>query len=118
MLTPDEMKMFEAKLLARKERILKNIDDTYHNIELMRNQDPKDEVDFATLSADTDIDIHIIRKQQEELNEIEIALGKIEDGTYGVCEMCGEPIGRARLEVKNFARFCISCRELNEKRHH
>jgi len=30
-------------------------------------------------------------------------------------EMCEEPIGRARLEVKNFARFCIVCREINEK---
>ncbi|RUM74071.1 MAG: molecular chaperone DnaK suppressor DksA, partial [Sulfurovum sp.] len=40
---------------------------------------------------------------------------KIKNGIYGICEMCEEPIGKARLEVKNFARFCIACREISEK---
>jgi DnaK suppressor protein len=54
-------------------------------------------------------------QQRKELNEIELALDKIKQGTYGICEMCEEPIGKARLEVKNFARFCITCREITEK---
>ena len=42
-----------------------------------------------------------------ELEDIERALGKIEDGTYGKCETCGEPIAEARLEAIPTARFCI-----------
>jgi RNA polymerase-binding transcription factor DksA len=41
--------------------------------------------------------------------EVERALGKLEGGSYGVCENCGEPIAPARLEAKPAARHCINC---------
>jgi len=115
MLTQEEMKMFERELLARKEQILNNLNDSSKKLEMMRNQDPKDEGDFAILSLQTDIDSRILESQKEELKEIEVALDKIKKGTYGICEMCEEPIGIERLKVKNFARFCIACRAINEK---
>ncbi len=117
MLTSQEMQMFEKNLLARKEQILKNLNGTRDKIKMMQNQDPKDEGDFATLSIEADIDERIIKQQEAELKEIDIALGKIKDETYGVCEMCEEPIGIERLKVKNFARYCITCREIVEKEH-
>jgi len=117
MLTREEMQEFERDLLARKAQILKNLDEAYSNITMMQNQEPKDEGDFAALATETDIDGRIIEQQRRELNEIEIALGKIKNGTYGICEMCEEPIGKERLIVKNFARFCIGCREINEREH-
>ena len=46
---------------------------------------------------------------KETLAEVEQALAKLEDGTYGRCENCGEPIAPARLEAKPGARFCINC---------
>jgi len=115
MLTREEMREFETELLARKGQILKNLEAAQNKITMMQNQEPKDEGDFAALAIETDIDGRIIEQQRAELNEIEIALGKIKAGTYGVCEMCEEPIGKERLLVKNFARFCISCREINER---
>ena len=42
-------------------------------------------------------------------NDIEDALRKIDEGTYGVCEQCGGPIGEARLEAMPAARLCITC---------
>ena len=42
-----------------------------------------------------------------ELDEVERALAKLEDGTYGTCEVCNEPIAEARLEAMPAARFCI-----------
>ena len=42
-----------------------------------------------------------------ELDEAERALAKLDDGTYGICETCGEPIPPARLEAMPAARFCI-----------
>src|SRR5580700_8302955 len=44
---------------------------------------------------------------QESLDEVEAALERLRDGTYGVCEACGKPIGEARLEAIPMARFCI-----------
>jgi len=117
MLTQEELKGFEKDLLARKEQILKNLEEAQNKIAMMQTQEPKDEGDFAVLAIETDIDGRIIEQQRAELNEIEIALGKIKAGTYGICEMCEEPIGVERLIVKNFARFCISCREINEREH-
>jgi RNA polymerase-binding protein DksA len=46
---------------------------------------------------------------RDTLNDIEDALGKIDDGTYGACEQCGGPIGEARLEAMPAARLCITC---------
>jgi RNA polymerase-binding transcription factor DksA len=44
---------------------------------------------------------------RNELDEVERALAKLDDGTYGRCETCGEPIAPARLEAMPAARFCI-----------
>ena len=44
---------------------------------------------------------------REQLDDVERALAKLDDGTYGHCEVCDEPIGEARLEAMPAARFCI-----------
>ena len=44
---------------------------------------------------------------RSELDEVERALAKLDDGTYGKCETCGEPISEARLEAMPATRFCI-----------
>ena len=45
---------------------------------------------------------------RETLDEVEAALKRLEDGTYGLCEVCGKPIGEARLEAMPAARLCIA----------
>lgn len=44
---------------------------------------------------------------RSELDDVERALGKLDEGTYGLCEVCREPIGEARLEAMPATRFCI-----------
>lgn len=51
----------------------------------------------------------LANKLRETLVEVELALGKLDEGTYGVCEGCGQPIDSARLEAMPAARFCINC---------
>ncbi len=46
---------------------------------------------------------------REALAEVEAAIGRLEKGTYGYCERCGQPISPARLEAKPAARRCIAC---------
>lgn len=51
--------------------------------------------------------LRLAGSERELLGEIDAALTRIDDGTYGVCEETGEPIGLARLEAKPWARLCI-----------
>lgn len=110
-----ELASLKDELLKMQEDIKKNINKAEDEISLMRQQSPTDEGDYAVLLNDTSIDDSLIQKQIEKLNEIEEALDKISKGNYGICEMCEEFIGLERLRVKPFARYCISCREINEK---
>lgn len=50
-----------------------------------------------------------------ELREIEAALARIDEGTYGICESCDEPIDPRRLEVVSYARLCVACREMEAR---
>lgn len=116
MLTQTELHDFDVKLHNRKTQIEKNLQGTTLELEEMRELELNDEGDFAAASAETIVDSAILAQQRKELTEIELALDKIKKGTFGICEMCEEPIGLARLKVKNFARFCITCREISEKK--
>jgi len=81
----------------------------------MGQQCPTDEGDLSVLYNDTAIDDTLISNQYKKLKEIEVALDKISTGNYGICDMCEEPIDIERLRVKPFAKYCIACREINEK---
>jgi DnaK suppressor protein len=50
------------------------------------------------------------------LREVDAALEKMRQNTYGLCEKCGEEIGEKRLEALPFARYCIACQEEEESR--
>jgi DnaK suppressor protein len=115
MLTKQELEKFNENLTERKIQIEKNLTGTSLELDGMRDLELNDEGDYAATSAKTMVDSAILVQQRKELNEIELALDKIKLGTYGTCEMCEESIGLPRLEVKNFARFCIACREITEK---
>ena len=50
----------------------------------------------------------LVRQAQEHLREIDAALGRVADGTYGVCEVCGTPVPALRLEARPTARTCVA----------
>ena len=74
--------------------------------------------DDATEEADSESDYLICDAQGREVIEIEQALRRIDDGVYGICEACGEHIERRRLEVVPSARFCLHCKEVQERQLH
>ena len=63
--------------------------------------------DTATATFDRELDQGLEEGVQQTLHDIEDALRKIGEGSYGVCEVCGEPIGAARLSAMPWARLCI-----------
>ena len=112
----EELEKFKELLLNRKEQIAKNIEYNSKEIDGLKGTEASDDADHAIISADVAIEEALSKKQQDELKEIEYALFKIENDTYGICEMCEEPIGVERLKVKPQAKYCIVCREIAEKR--
>ncbi len=110
-----ELEYFKSILLVRKEQIQKNLFGVKEEIVELQHQELNDEGDHAAASSDSLVENAIISQQQKELEEIDRALTKIENGEYGICEMCEDPIGFQRLKVKPHAVYCIDCREIVEK---
>lgn len=110
-----ELKYFEEILRARKEQIVKNISGVQDELASLNELEMNDEGDYAAVSNDNMVDSAIGMQQQTELMEIEMAMNKIATHVYGICDMCEDDIGFARLKVKPHARYCIDCREIAEK---
>jgi len=101
-------------LLDRKELIIKNIQGSRDSIDSLKNSECKDEFDYAEISSDSFKEGIIANQQVKELEEIEDALKRVQEGTYGTCDMCDELIAIGRLRAKPFAKFCTPCREIYE----
>jgi len=115
MLNETEIKFFKSELESRKIKIEKNLSATSDEMSSMGRNELKDEGDHAAMSLETAVDNAILGQQANELGEIELALDRIKNKTYGICDMCGDEINIERLKVKIFARYCITCREVIEK---
>ncbi len=77
------------------------------------------QADAGSDAYDRDFALSMLSKEQGSLYEIDEALKRIEDGTYGVCETCEKPIRHDRLEALPFTRYTVECQaELEKRQHH
>ncbi len=110
-----ELSYFKEILESRKVQIVKNITGVNNELAQLNSLELNDEGDHAAVNNNSMVESAIVMQQEKELKEIEVTLGKITNGEYGVCEMCEDPIGFQRLKVKPHAIYCIDCREIIEK---
>ncbi len=110
-----ELKYFKEILESRKEQIIKNIMGVNAELDQLSSLELNDEGDHASVDNSSMVESAIMKQQEKELKEINVTLGKIVSGDYGICEMCEDPIGFQRLKVKPHAIYCIDCREIIEK---
>jgi DnaK suppressor protein len=73
-----------------------------------------DPTDRAGLEGDRNLLLRIRDRERKLIGKIDEALGRIDDGSYGTCEECGEPIGFARLKARPVTTLCIACKEEQE----
>jgi DnaK suppressor protein len=71
--------------------------------------------DLSQLDFDENIDYTLLNMQIERLREVEDALDRLEEGTYGICEECGAAINLERLKVLPFTTYCVQCQERRER---
>jgi len=75
-----------------------------------------DQADVGSTTLERDHEMSLANNARDMLDQIERALARIEDGTYGVCESCGNAIGKGRLQAFPRATLCVSCKEREERR--
>ncbi len=75
-----------------------------------------DQADMGATSFERDQELTVVNNEREMLAQIDRALARIEDGTYGVCESCGEPIGKLRVMAFPRATLCMACKQREERR--
>ncbi len=94
-----------ADLTSERDRLALQID----KLEPSTSEDRVDDnfADLGQVAAEQGENQALAAQLRVELAEVERALQKLDDGTYGLCETCGEPIAPARLEAMPAARFCI-----------
>lgn len=74
-----------------------------------------DDGDWSVIDLSEDINFKRLAAHRERLIKIDAALGKLREGTYWICEDCGEPINVERLKVMPFAIYCRDCQEKKEE---
>lgn len=75
-----------------------------------------DQADVGSTSLERDAEMSLAANQRELMLQTEKALDRLDNGTYGVCEMCGEAIGKMRLMAFPRATLCMDCKKREERR--
>jgi DnaK suppressor protein len=75
-----------------------------------------DQADVGSKAYEREHELSLTYNARELLAQTERAIARIEAGTYGSCESCGEPIGKARLQAFPRATLCVRCKQREERR--
>jgi len=113
---PRLLNRYKNKLLALKQDLLKNVQKSQNTGKETYRDDLKDLADQASDAYEKEFLFGLSDSERKLLSEVETALYKIEEGTFGRCEECGEMINNGRLEAVPYARLCLSCQSAREKR--
>ena len=73
------------------------------------NADDEHDPEGATIAFERSQVVALVQQAQHQLDEIDAATARVDAGTYGTCESCGQPIGEERLAARPVARTCIQC---------
>ncbi len=115
-LAQSTLKKFKALLDNEQERLTRLIEEREQELEEARmtetsadrSPDPGS-ADAGSMKFEYEKELSIERNAEDLLHKVERALERVEEGTYGICESCGESIPVARLEVLPYATTCVSC---------
>jgi DnaK suppressor protein len=109
------LKRFRDALIARKKEILRNAQKTLSEDMTLEADDLPDEMDLASSEYLQSFTFRLRGREKTFLQKIDRALAKIEEGTFGLCEKCSEPISLKRLEARLETTLCIRCKEDQER---
>ena len=122
-LNNEKLEKYEQVLLAEKEQTQKIIN-SINDIQKRGNKNQSGDLSSysihqADMGTDTDESekrVYILNKELEKIKDINEALRRVYDKSYGICEICGCYIPENRLKIVPYAKYCIECKSKEEKR--
>ena len=112
-MTKRKLKYFRNLLQKQLDDLLAEAGDTVKAMSDKEDIFP-DPIDRASLESDRNFLLRIRDRERKLIIKIRKALDRIEDGSFGICERCGEEISEKRLKVRPVTTFCIDCKEEQE----
>jgi RNA polymerase-binding protein DksA len=112
---------FKQRLLDERARVQEALsyiqEENRGQLEDEREEIPSDNHpgDMATSTFDRELDATLEGNEERLLQAIDAALQRVEDGSYGICRTCGQPVGAERLEALPWTTQCIDCKRREER---
>jgi len=114
-LTKKELGKFKELLEEKRHAVLERARKTLTEDMTLDPNDLADEMDLAASEYIQSFEFRLRGREKSLLAKVDLALRKIEDGTFGICDICEEPIGKKRLEARPETSLCIRCKEDQER---
>lgn len=114
-LTKKELLKFKELLDEKRRAVLDRARKTLTEDMTLDPSDLPDEMDLASAEYSQSFEFRLRGRDKALLGKLDLALRKIDDGTFGQCESCDEPIGKKRLEARPETGLCIRCKEDQER---
>lgn len=112
----EDLEYFRALLQKQLDDLVKGAGKT---VDGMTGEEGKgafpDPTDRASMESHRNFELRIRDRERKLISKVKKALEKIEDGTFGTCEICGEPIDFKRLEARPVTKHCIDCKTEEEE---
>ena len=118
-----DLDLYKEKLFNLKDDILNQIRDISKDTLMKSQKDMSGDIsgygihmaDVATDNYERDFNLSLVSSERNSVMDIDAALKRIEDKSYGVCEMCKKDIAKNRLDALPYAKYCRKCKEKAEK---
>ncbi|MFE1990985.1 TraR/DksA family transcriptional regulator [Streptomyces parvulus] len=119
--TPEEVEEARGGLQSEADRLRTEIDSAERSLQgMMRDSGDgagDDEADTGSKNITREHELALAATAREVLTQTEHALERLDAGTYGLCENCGNPIGKARMQAFPRATLCVECKQKQERRY-
>jgi DnaK suppressor protein len=113
--TQKELKLIKNQLVQERSLLLSGIVGRIDTSPRTRDSEGGDDCDIASSDRERELRLRLSERDRQKLKEIEEALDRIEEGTFGSCERCGDKIPFGRLKVMPSATVCIACKTREER---
>jgi RNA polymerase-binding protein DksA len=119
--TTIDTEQFRTRLIEERKRVKEAIDYLHEENPGSVQDETQDSTadnhpaDVATVTFDRELDYSLEENEERLLGAIDAALGRIDDGSFGICRTCVQPIGAERLEALPWTTQCIDCKRKEER---
>lgn len=114
-LTKKDIENFRTLLETKRDAVYQNAKKTLTDNMVLDPNDLPDEMDLASSEALQSFEFRLRGREKAHLAKLELALRKMDDGSFGVCAECDEYINKKRLEARPETQLCIRCKEDQER---